>query len=375
MTRLLTLLIFTGLITACDDGDPVTSTDTTAPIDTRLDATPPRDTAPPDLGCADGALRCGPGGDVEVCSGGTFSLAETCDNGCSNASCLTESPPSGTCATPLPLSIGETVTGTTHTFYTSNDWSSTCANAYGFNANGPETVYTLSVPTTAPLRITATPKNGAEYLGLYLRSASACEDTSTQYGQICDGNLLGQDASIEGVFAAGDYALIVDSFAGYEGGDFELSVTPAASPTCYGTAPTLIDIAEGPVTLTDQIPTRGNDSYWRLSECPADVPVSRTDGAERIFLLVLAQETRVRMTLTDLEPTRPECAIGECLMTLYLRNACEEIATQTACAFSDTETLVLTEPLPPGPHYLIVDDFNSSIDTAQPFEITVEALP
>ena len=91
----------------------------------------------------------------------------------------------------------------------------------------------------------------------------------------------------------------------------------------------------------------------------------QTVGGEQIYAFALASATQVTLRATPTNPASSRIA-------LYLRRDCEDPQTQVACASANGEAAEISELLAPGAYYLFVDDFASSIDEPQDYELSLE---
>lgn len=344
-------------------------------------------------GCNDGDRRCNGSGNVETCSSGTFSQSESCSSGCINGAC-NSSIPASTCSNPTPFTVGGTVEGNTNNFNVNHDWSGACSGNYDdIKASGPETVLELNVPQTMAMELTVTPKNGAEYLGVYMRSN--CNDAFSEVDEFCDGSRTpGERIVLRDIVAKGNYSIIVDSFSGYIGGEFDISAQQILPPTCGfpedDPTPTLLDLSNvtsTPVVVTGQTDDGGGANVngggpkasWSNgnNDCP-DAQIADTLGPEVVYSFALAEETTLTFSAKNIDTDLTKCNEGggssKCKMGIYLRTECGNEQSQMGCADAGNSSAIasFSQTLQPGSYYLFVDDFTiGSLDTTQRFELTI----
>lgn len=334
-------------------------------IDTLLADVPPE--LPEDvLTCVDFEKRCGASGNVETCNNNVFVQTEDCAGlGCTNGVC--DPSPTDACSAETSLVAGGVVAGNTDTLFDAHEWSTLCTtDYYGFTPTGPETVFGLTIPTLGFYDIDLNAIDST-YFGVYLRST--CSDPTSELIEVCTGNdAAGDPVHLEGLFAAGTYALFVDDFAenGNGPGRFSVSVQPKLIPACYGQVPQVIDVSSGSVTLQGDTSTASNGTWSVESDCPQTA--FQTTGKERSYAFALAERATVRITATPISPSTSE-------LEVYVRSNCQDRYSQLACAYSPgSVSATLQQEFPAGGYTIFVDDFAAVRDEAQTFTLTVEVL-
>lgn len=352
-----------------DDTSVTTAPDTTTQVpDTTSDTTPG--------GCTSGARRCSPfnSNSVQTCSGGAWMDSETCSNGCRDGACLGTAV-SGTCSQPVPLSVGQTVIGTTDTLYNPNSWSQECRNRYAqqtgvsVSPTGPESVFELNVTQPMMLRISLDALDPT-YFALYLRSD--CTTLDSELHSVCGGHSTpGGTFSIESFFGVGKYYVFVDDFGsdGNGTGTFELKVEQILLPECGGQIPVPLDV-RSQVNLSDTTATGITSHDWNGPACETGI-VQSTSGREKIYVFGLAQPSTVNIAAQPTDPVQSQVA-------LYVRTRCIDRYSQVACGYTaggDAAALPPNTRLPAGAYYLFVDDFTASIDQPQAYDLTIDVTP
>lgn len=128
----------------------------------------------------------------------------------------------GTCANPLPLACGQAVAGDTSGYANHHD-GYTC----GWNASGPEIIYTFTLAPGSSYDVTAEFLSFAGDVDLYLLAAGGCDA-----GQCLQAGAYGDTAATASSVPPGTYYVAVDGYQGATG-SFDLQLTCAPAGGAY----------------------------------------------------------------------------------------------------------------------------------------------
>ncbi len=315
--------------------------------------------------CTAGAKRCA-WDNVETCEAGVWVPTTYCDGGCESGSCL-EFTSFGTCAEPLSLTAGVTVTGTTESTRNTYTWTEACRLAYGENPTGEETVYEFVVTEPAYYMFTVRPLEDF-YAALYVRGI--CDEKDTQLRGACDGSgALRQQFEVTELLGSGSHYVFVDSFDNV--GTFELTVERVTTPVCgylIDQNPEIIDMAAPPIIIEDD--TDDGFSLTMASETSDhQCTTFQTLGKELLYAFSLRVPSKLAISLTPVDPSTSSVAI-------YIRSDCNERYQQVMCDAARGQQLSTEVDLEAGAHYLFVDDLTSSTpDETQTFRLVLNPVP
>lgn len=345
--------------------------------------------------CMIGDTRC-VGDNLEACQqDGTFMQVEACAFGCSMGQCNPDPSLQGSCQSPIALPLdGTQLNGTTNTSFMSADWSNACRSRYQaqtmflLNPLGPEQVYEINTSMAQWVRIIADPVTntiGTEYSALHVRGT--CDEPATEILSACSGGVMaGDPADVTVLLAAGQHAVIIDSFDAADMGspyDFTISAQPVAPPPCgmfFNAIPQVLQFdANGLATASGDTALGTNGALWPsgMLQCPdrAMAP-GETSGREVIYAFALRETRMVTITAT---PTMP--AINNDI-AVYLRpdrcdaqnvsNPSARGVTGTCALGSDGAAASFDATLTAGTYFVVVDDFSNSVDSPQAFDLTVQ---
>lgn len=271
----------------------------------------------------------------------------------------------GSCAEPLPLELGQNVSGDTS--QATHRLSGSCGNG-----TAPELVYRLRIPRRMQVTIASEQEfDGVIYVlrqctpgassGARRRPGPgmpfmpnggpdanevACNDDDQQVRR----------SRITQVMEPGDYYVVVDGFNDEAQGSFTLTASGQDVPSPD-------ELCQQASALTLGQPIQGDTSrevdVFRAS-CAANTP-----GGDRVFRFDLAQESRVQATL---ETPNHDGAV-------YIRRACSQANSEIACN-DDTDSqrqARVNTVLPAGPYYVYADGFSQG--AGGPFTLQVDSAP
>jgi hypothetical protein len=247
----------------------------------------------------------------------------------------------GSCQNPLPLAIGQTVTGDTSRGR--NNHNGSCAEG-----EAGEIVYALQVERRMLVTIAAE----QDYDGaLYLRSD--CDDQESEVA--CnDDDQNTSHSRIAQVLEPGTYYVFADGYSDNEG-SYTLTVTGADVPTPQEVCQNAPALTPGQA-MSGQ--TSGDPDIFHAG-C-----ASGARGPDHVYRLDVQQESRVQIHQeSDYDGV------------LYVRRACAEQASEVACnddAF-DTQHSRINKILPPGTYYVFTDGFTGQ--SAGNFTMQADVVP
>lgn len=236
----------------------------------------------------------------------------------------------GTCATPTPITLGQTVTGSTTNVR--HQQSGSCADG-----EAGEAVYAL----TLERRMLVTVAAEQDYDGaIYIRQR--CDDGESEVACNDDDNDT-HHSRISRALDPGTWYIFADGFSDNTGG-FSLTVTgqdvPSPQEVCQ----------QAPVLQPGQAitGTAGNTpDTFQSRQCGARAP-----GPDHVYRLEVPQESRVQIYQeTDYDGV------------LYLRRACTEQASEVACNddAGDTAHSRISQVLPAGTYFVFSDAYSASV--------------
>ncbi len=268
----------------------------------------------------------------------------------------------GSCGEPLPLELGQTVSGDTS--QSASRLRASCAAG-----DAPEVVYRLRVPRRMQVTLASEQEyDGAIYILRNCASGAgpsgdgprgrirapgpqgggneiACNDDDQQVRR----------SRIVQVLDPGEYYVVVDGF-GDNSGSFTLAATGQDVPSPE-------ELCQQATTLTSGQPVQGDSSRevdGFHAACANNAP-----GPDRVFRIDLAQESRVQAML---ETPNYDGA-------LYIRRACATESSEIACNddAENTQHARVNTVLPAGPYFVYADAYNAS--QGGPFTLQVDTAP
>jgi hypothetical protein len=234
----------------------------------------------------------------------------------------------GTCATPLPLQVGQAVRGSTAQGQSSMTGS--CIRG----GEAPEMVYALTVERRAQVAVTIT----SDYDGaLYL--LGACGEMRTEIA--CnDDDPSTSRSHVEATLDPGTYFVVVDGY-GAESGQYELlaEVSQLQSPTQVCAAATPL-VSGQAVTGS----TAGQPSYFTAT-CAGGA-----GSPDRVYSLAVPTRSRMRVRMQSTYDG-----------AIYLRRQCEDPNSELACNddYGDTRHSMLMATVDPGTYFVYADGFST----------------
>lgn len=241
----------------------------------------------------------------------------------------------GTCATAIPLTPGQTVSG--NTSEGSSNQSGSCVGAEEGNG-APEVVYTFTLERRQ-LATIAMETSGNFDGTLYLRAA--CEDAETEVA--CnddDGDT--SHSRISAPLDPGTYYVFADGF-GRNRGRYSLTLQLADVPSPA-------EICQNAAALPPNTPVTG-----QLSAQDHDVFHARCGGnargPERVYTLAVPRESRVQLH-----------AESDFDAVIHVRRACADAASELACNddAEDIQHSRLNTVLQEGTYYVFADGFHAN---------------
>jgi len=239
----------------------------------------------------------------------------------------------GTCATAIPITPGQSVSG--NTGEGAQNHSGSCVGAEE-GEGAPEVIYSFTLERRQ--LVTATVETTGNFDGtLYIRAA--CEDAESEQGCNDDEG----DTSHSRVSApldAGTYYIFVDGF-GRNRGRYTLNLQTADVPSPA-------EICQNAAQLAPNTPVTG-----QLANTDHDIFHARCGGnargPERVYSLVVPRESRVQLhEESDFDAV------------IHVRRACADAASELACNddAEDIQHARLNTVLQEGTYYVFADGFH-----------------
>ncbi len=254
----------------------------------------------------------------------------------------------GSCDNPLPVRVGETVTGTTRGAPSRH--TGRCLGGGGGGGDGddddgppqargaPERIYALTLDRRQ--LVTVAVEQGGGYDGaVYLRTGT-CEDPGAEPENACnDDNPDTSHSLITVALEPGTHYIFVDGF-GTSRGTYSMTVTARDVPDVG-------EVCRNAAALSPNTPVTGQLTAQDLnlfqSTCGA-----QSRGPERVYRLEVPQESRLQLHQeSDYDGT------------LHVRAACTDIAREVACN-DDAEDIShsrINTVLPAGTYYVFTDGY------------------
>ena len=239
----------------------------------------------------------------------------------------------GSCASPIPIQIGQTVSGDTTRGHSSQTGS--CIN----EGTAPEIVYQLQVDR----RMLVTVAAEQDYDGaIYIRSS--CEDAQSEPTGACNDD--DNDTSHSRVSAAlepGTYFIFADGYAENHG-SFTLTVTG-------GEVPSAAEVCQQATALTVGQALSGQTAASSDPNVFQGTCANHTPGPDHVYRLDVPQESRLQLFQeSDYDGA------------LYVRRACADASSEVACNddAEDVQHSRINTVVPPGTYYVFTDAYGSN---------------
>ncbi len=248
----------------------------------------------------------------------------------------------GTCASPLALTSGQTVTGNTSEH--PSRFTGQCLQGEGEDGEraapgAPEVVYTFTLERRQ--QVTLALETQGNYDGaLYVRQGT-CEDPRAEVGCNDDEG----DTSHSRVSAAldpGQYFVFVDGF-GSARGSYSLSYTAQDVPSAA-------EVCQNAATLAPNTPVTGQLTSQDFNIFTARCG-NNARGADRVYRLEVPSESRLQLhEESDYDGV------------VYLRRACGDANTEVDCNddAEDTQHSRINTVVPAGTYYVYSDAFRAN---------------
>jgi len=268
----------------------------------------------------------------------------------------------GTCENPIPVRVGETVTGTTRGAPARH--SGRCLGGGGPEGDdedgppqsrgAPERVYALTLERRQ--LVTVAVEQGGGYDGAVFLRSGACEDPSAEPDNACnDDNPDTSHSLISVALEPGTHYIFVDGF-GTSRGTYSMTVTARDVPDVG-------EVCRNAAALAPNTPVTGQLTAQDLnlfqSTCAA-----QSRGPERVYRLEVPQESRLQLHQeSDYDGT------------LHVRSACADPAREIACNddAEDVQHARINTVLPAGTYYVFSDGY--SANAAGNFTLQADLAP
>ena len=237
----------------------------------------------------------------------------------------------GTCQSPIPIQIGQTVTGDT-----SHGRSANAGSCLG-EGTAPELVYSL----TLEHRLLVTVAAEQDYDGaIYIRSG--CEEPQSEPGGTAcnDDDNDTSHSRVSTVLEPGTYFIFADGY-GDAHGSFTLTVTGGDVPSPQEVCQQATALAVGQAVSGQ---TSGDANVFQ-GTCAAHTP-----GPDHVYRLEVPQESRLQLFQeSDYDGA------------LYVRRACADTSTELACNddAEDVQHSRINTVVPPGTYYVFTDGYSA----------------
>ena len=241
----------------------------------------------------------------------------------------------GSCATAIPITPGQTVTGDTRRGQSHNDGS--CVGAEEGEAGAPEIVYALTLERRQQVTI-AIEQSGFDGT-VYVRSGG-CEDPSSEAAGGCNDD-EGDTSHSRLVLALdpGTHYIFVDGFA-RNAGNFSMTVTAADVPS-------IADVCQSAAALTPNTAVTGTLTSQDLNLFQARCG-GNARGPDRVYRLEVPQESRLQLHQeSDYDGV------------IHFRRACAEAGTEVDCNddAEDVQHARINAIVPAGTYFVFTDGY------------------
>ncbi len=241
----------------------------------------------------------------------------------------------GSCATAIPITPGQTVTGDTRRGQAHNDGS--CTGVEEGETGAPELVYALTLERRQQVTI-AIEQSGFDGT-VYVRSGG-CEDPSSEAAGGCNDD-EGDTSHSRLVLALdpGTHYIFVDGFA-RNAGNFSMTVTAADVPS-------IADVCQSAAALTPNTAVTGTLTSQDLNLFQARCG-GNARGPDRVYRLEVPQESRLQLHQeSDYDGV------------IHFRRACAEAGTEVDCNddAEDVQHARINAIVPAGTYFVFTDGY------------------
>jgi hypothetical protein len=243
----------------------------------------------------------------------------------------------GSCQMPIPIQLGQTVTG--DTTRGRNNGSGSCVS----DGDAPEIVYMLQLDRR--LLVTAQVEQDQGYDGVvYIREGN-CDDPNSEVRDGCNDDETTGDTSHSRVASAlnpGTYYIFVDGY-GSNHGSYTLTVTGTDVPSPQ-------EVCQNAAVLTPGQRVSGQSSSGDVNVFQSSC-ANHSPGPDHVYRLDVPQESRVQLIQeTDYDGS------------LYLRRACSDPGAEVSCSddAEDAQHSRINTIVPPGTYYVFSDSKGGS---------------
>jgi hypothetical protein len=241
----------------------------------------------------------------------------------------------GSCATAIPITPGQTVTGDTRRGQSHNDGS--CTGVEEGETGAPELVYALTLERRQQVTI-AIEQSGFDGT-VYVRSGG-CEDPSSEAAGGCNDD-EGDTSHSRLVLALdpGTHYIFVDGFA-RNAGNFSMTVTAADVPS-------IADVCQSAAALTPNTAVTGTLTSQDLNLFQARCG-GNARGPDRVYRLEVPQESRLQLHQeSDYDGV------------IHFRRACAEAGTEVDCNddAEDVQHARINAIVPAGTYFVFTDGY------------------
>lgn len=241
----------------------------------------------------------------------------------------------GSCATAIPITPGQTVTGDTRRGQSHNDGS--CTGVEEGETGAPELVYALTLERRQQVTI-AIEQAGFDGT-VYVRSGN-CEDPSSEAAGGCNDD-EGDTSHSRLVLALepGTHYIFVDGYA-RNAGNFSMTVTAADVPS-------IGDVCQSAAALTPNTAVTGTLTSQDLNLFQARCG-GNARGPDRVYRLEVPQESRLQLHQeSDYDGV------------IYFRRACAEAGTEVDCNddAEDVQHARINAIVPAGTYFVFTDGY------------------
>lgn len=241
----------------------------------------------------------------------------------------------GSCATAIPITPGQTVTGDTRRGQSHNDGS--CTGVEEGETGAPELVYALTLERRQQVTI-AIEQTGFDGT-VYVRSGG-CEDPSSEAAGGCNDD-EGDTSHSRLVLALdpGTHYIFVDGYA-RNAGTFSMTVTAADVPS-------IADVCQSAAALTPNTAVTGTLTSQDLNLFQARCG-GNARGPDRVYRLEVPQESRLQLHQeSDYDGV------------IHFRRACAEAGTEVDCNddAEDVQHARINAIVPAGTYFVFTDGY------------------
>ncbi len=281
---------------------------------------------------------------LRMASGGGSYMVGTWQGGAPSSGGGRAEPTTGTCASPIALQLGQTVTGNTSEH--PSRATGQCLRGEGPEgvededgpqaAGAPEVVYALSLERRQQVTI-ALETTGNFDGAVYVRAAN-CESAAAEVACNDDEGDTNHSRIVQAL-DPGQYYVFVDGF-GRSRGSYSLTVSAADVPSPA-------EVCQNAAALAPNTPVTGQITGQDLNVFTARCG-NNARGGERVYRLEVPQESRVQLhEESDFDAV------------LHMRRACGDPATEVECNddAEDTQHARINSVVPAGTYYVFADTY------------------